>query len=57
MKSRELFIVSALVIAMFKNGIHIVILGLLAVHVNIKILDGDLHQKAATPSSSWPLSC
>lgn len=48
-KNKILLAVSAIFIAMFKNGLRIVTLGMLAVHVNMKILDGDLHQKGGYP--------
>lgn len=44
-------------ITIFKNGLRILTLSLLAAYVDPRILSGTLHTRGGFPSSLWPLLC
>lgn len=48
-KNRVLLAILAVLIAVFKNGLRIVTLSLLAVYVDMRIIDSDFHRKGGIP--------
>lgn len=48
-RNKAILVFSSIFIAMFKNGLRIVTLGLLAIHVDMKILEGGIHRKGGYP--------
>jgi exosortase len=48
-KNKVILVISAVFITIFKNGLRIVTLSLLAIYVDMRIFSGDLHKKGGIP--------